>query len=129
MTKREINRGNIRGASRHLSRHIATAAMIGYISPMKPSDALNLNRRSIRRLTERFGLKNPRVFGSALKGTDTETSDLDLLIEPRPETTLFDICGLQVELEEQLGVRVDVLTPDDLLLRFRDHVVREAIAI
>lgn len=96
---------------------------------MKPSDALNLNRRSIRRLTERFGLKNPRVFGSALKGTDTETSDLDLLVEPRPETTLFDICGLQVELEEQLGVRVDVLTPDDLPLRFRDQVVREAIAV
>lgn len=96
---------------------------------MKPSDALNLNRRSIRRLTERFGLKNPRVFGSVLTGTDKETSDLDLLVEPRPETTLFDICGLQVEFEEQLGVRVEVLTPDDLPLRFRDQVVREAVAI
>ncbi|ESQ80562.1 nucleotidyltransferase family protein [Asticcacaulis sp. YBE204] len=72
---------------------------------------------------------NPRVFGSVLKGTDTEASDLDLLVDAPSGTSLFDIAGLQVELEERLGVRVQVLTPQDLPVSFRDQVVREAAAV
>ncbi|UDF05098.1 nucleotidyltransferase family protein [Asticcacaulis sp. AND118] len=96
---------------------------------MKPSDALSQYRGDIRSLTQRFRLENPRVFGSVLKGTDTEASDLDLLVDAPSGTTLFDLCGLQVDLEERLGVRVEVLTPQDLPARFRDKVVREAAAI
>ena len=96
---------------------------------MKPSDALSLHRGDIRSLTQRFRVLNPRVFGSVLKGTDTEASDLDLLVDATEWTTLFDLCGLQVELEERLGVRVEVLTPQDLPVQFRDQVVREAATI
>jgi hypothetical protein len=43
-----------------------------------------------------------------------------------PGTTLFDLGGLQDELEELLGVPVDLLTPGDLPPRFRDLVIAEA---
>lgn len=93
---------------------------------MKPSIALTLHRSSIRAAAERFRLDNPRVFGSALLGKDTETSDLDILVDPRPGTTLFDIGGYQEELECLLGVRVDVLTPGGLPPKWRDVIVRDA---
>lgn len=93
---------------------------------MKPSDALRHREQSIRDALTRFRVRNPRVFGSVLHGTDIDGSDLDLLVDPLPGTTLFDLGGLQVELEELLGVRVDVVTPGDLPARIRAQVMVEA---
>lgn len=93
---------------------------------MKPSIALAQNREAVRAALRGFRLVNPRVFGSVLHGTDHQDSDLDILIDPLPGATLLDIGGLQVALEELLGVRVEVLTPEDLPARFRDRVVAEA---
>ena len=93
---------------------------------MKPSDALRHREQSIREAVTRFRVSNPRVFGSVLHGTDTDGSDLDLLVDPQPGTTLFDLGGLQVELEDLLGVRVDVVTPRDLPARIRAQVIGEA---
>ena len=93
---------------------------------MLPSQALALHRDAIRNLVQRFRVSNPRVFGSVLHGTDTEESDLDLLVDPQPGTTLFDLGGLQWELKELMGVRVDVRTPKDLPDYFRDAVLAEA---
>ena len=73
--------------------------------------------------------RNPRIFGSVLSGRDTEQSDLDVLVDPVPGTTLFDLGGLQFELQELLGVRVDLLTPGDLPPRSRERVLREAVPI
>jgi len=93
---------------------------------VKPSAALDLNRSAVREATSRFRAANPRVFGSVLHGTDRDGSDLDLLVDALPGATLFDLGGLQVELEELLGVTVDLLTPGDLPPKFRDRVVAEA---
>ncbi len=93
---------------------------------MKPSAALDLKRDAVREVTNRFHAANPRVFGSALHGIDEEGSDLDLLVDALPGATLFDLGGLQVELEELLGVSVDLLTPGDLPPKFRDRVLEEA---
>jgi uncharacterized protein len=54
---------------------------------MKPSDALRKYRSEIRDIVARHGALAPRVFGSAVYGTDTEESDLDLLVDPSPRTT------------------------------------------
>ena len=94
--------------------------------PVKPSEALQMHRDEIRRLVAQYRLRNARVFGSALHGKDTDGSDLDILVDPLPGTTLFDLGGLQVDMEERLGVPVEVLTPGDLPTKFRDHVLREA---
>ena len=78
---------------------------------MRPSEALNLNRAAIRRVVASHRARNARVFGSVLRGEDVETSDLDILIDPTPETTLFDISAIREELRKLLGVPVDTLPP------------------
>ncbi|MEW6691142.1 MAG: nucleotidyltransferase domain-containing protein [Pseudomonadota bacterium] len=93
---------------------------------MRPSEALRLYREKIRRAVAGSRTGNPRVFGSALRGDDVEGSDLDLLVDPLPGATLLDIASLQLELEELLGMSVDVLTPGDLPRRVRDRVLGEA---
>lgn len=93
---------------------------------MKPSTALDMQRSAVREVIGRFRVANPRVFGSALLGTDLDGSDLDLLVNPLPGTTLFDLGGLQVELGDLLGVAVEVLTPGDLPVKFRQQVLDQA---
>ena len=96
---------------------------------MKPSLLLEQHRSQIREVTSRFAVVNPRVFGSVLHGQDADGSDFDLLVDPLPGTTLFDLGGLQDELEELLGIPVDLLTPGDLPKKFRTAVLAEAIPL
>lgn len=93
---------------------------------MRPSVALLLKRGAVREAATRFRTANPRVFGSVLHGTDQDGSDLDLLVDALPGATLFDLGGLQDELETLLGVRVDLLTPADLPSKIRARVLAEA---
>ena len=94
-----------------------------------PSQALQHGRSLIRELAARHRTANPRVVGSVLTGRDRADSDLDVLVEPLPETTLFDLGGLQDALEEALGVRVDVKTPMDLPPHIRAEVLRQALPV
>ena len=93
---------------------------------MRPSVALERGRQVIRETSVRFRTTNPRIFGSVLHGTDRDGSDLDLLVDALPGATLFDLGGLQDELETLLGVHVDLLTPDDLPPKLRASVLAEA---
>ena len=95
----------------------------------RPSEVLRQNRDFIRSVTLRHRTENLRVFGSVLRGDDTEASDLDLLVDPLPGATLLDLGAIQIELEESLGISVDVLTPGDLPLKFRDRVLNEAVPV
>lgn len=92
----------------------------------KPSDIAYLKRALIARIVSENRGTNPRVFGSALRHTDSQDSDLDLLVDPLPGASLFDLGAMQFELERSLGIPVDVLTPGDLPPHFRDKVVKEA---
>ena len=96
---------------------------------MKPSDALNSNREAIRQVIASHRAINARVFGSVVHGEDTESSDLDILIDPTNETTLMDIGASRYKLRLLLGVPVDVLTPKALPDSFRNSVLAEAVAI
>jgi predicted nucleotidyltransferase len=96
---------------------------------MKPSEALNSNRAAIRLVVESHRARNARVFGSVLHGEDTDNSDLDILVDPTPDTTLFDIGAIRHELGKLLGVPVDVLTPHALPDRFRAAVLAEACPV
>lgn len=96
---------------------------------MKPSETLESNRAAIRRIVAKNHAGNARVFGSVLHGLDKEGSDLDILVDPTPETTLFDIGSIRHELKALLGVPVDVLTPNALPDNFRDIVLAEALPI
>lgn len=96
---------------------------------MKPSEALRVHRSDILSIVERSLTCNLRVFGSVLHGDDTDQSDLDLLVDPLPGATLFTLGSLQIELEQVLGVPVDLLTPCDLSPRFREQVLVEAVPV
>ena len=96
---------------------------------MKPSLALASNRDAVRRVVEAHRACNPRIFGSVVHGDDTEDSDLDILADPTPETTLFDIGAIRHELLQLLGVPVDVLTPKALPEKFRAIVLAEAVPV
>lgn len=94
--------------------------------PMRPSIAIDLKRIAVREAASRYRAANPRIFGSVLHGTDRDGSGLDLLVDALPGATLFDLGGLQVELEALLGVQVNLLTPADLPPRFRATLLAEA---
>jgi predicted nucleotidyltransferase len=96
---------------------------------MRPSELLTRNRDSIRQLVLQFGMANPRVFGSVLSGQDSEESDLDLLVDPSPETSLLDIAKLKIAIETATGITVDLLTPKFLPLAYRDKVLSEAVPV
>lgn len=93
---------------------------------MIPSELLRQNRQQIIQIVAAHRAARPRVFGSVLRGEDGEESDLDLLVDTLPGATLLDLGSIQIDLEELLGIRVDVLTPGDLPTRFRQQVLREA---
>ena len=96
---------------------------------MRPSEALNLHRTRIREIALSHRVSGVRVFGSTLRGDDGAGSDLDLLVEPTPQTTLMDIGAIRFELKKLLGLEVDVLTPNGLPARFRDQVLRDALPV
>jgi len=93
---------------------------------MRPSEVLPKHRETIRQLVAEAGMANPRVFGSVLHGEDTEESDLDILVDPAPKTSLLDVAGLQMEIEKVVGIHVDLLTPRALPMKFRAKVLSEA---
>ena len=96
---------------------------------MRPSVALQVHREEIRQIALSHRVTNVRVFGSVLHGDDTESSDLDLLVEPTAETTLMDIAKIQLELARLLNITVDVLTPRALPEKFRQQVMTEALPV
>jgi predicted nucleotidyltransferase len=96
---------------------------------MKPSVALEHHREAIRRIVAAHRARNARVFGSVVAGHDTDSSDLDILIDPTAETTLMDIGAIRLELRNLLGIEVDVLTPNALPDKFREQVLREACPV
>lgn len=93
---------------------------------MKPSIALQIHREAVRAVALKRRVENVRVFGSVLHGRDTEQSDLDLLVDTTPQTTLLDLGAIRYELRELLGIPVDVITPMSLPEKFRQTVIREA---
>jgi len=92
---------------------------------------LDRHREEIRAIVERHKGANPRVFGSVARGEDRRTSDLDLLIDHRPGSvmSLFDLSAIHCEVEDLLGVPVQVLTPASLAANVRAVAEREARSI
>lgn len=84
---------------------------------MKPSIALKNKEVAVRSLVESYGLNSVRVFGSTAKHTDKEGSDLDIFVRinesQRGKFSLFDLFDLQEDLENLLGVKVDINIDDN----------------
>jgi len=87
------------------------------------------HRVDILRLAERYHASDVRVFGSVVRGDNTQASDVDVLVKTRPGCSLLDLGGLLEDLQELLGCRVDLVTEDGLKPRLRARVLREAVPL
>lgn len=86
-------------------------------------------REDIRRIASAHGASNVRVFGSTGRGEQRAGSDLDLLVDMAEGRSLFDLVALSYDLEESLGVEVDVVTEASLSAYIRDRILAEAIVL
>ena len=93
---------------------------------MRPSEALAARRERILGIAAARGASNVRVFGSVVKGEDREGSDVDLLVDLPPGTSLLRIVGLQLDIEDALGVKVDLCTERELHPALKQRILAEA---
>lgn len=93
---------------------------------MKPSEAIAAHRDRILAIAAAHGATNLRVFGSVAKGLDREGSNVDLLVDVRPGTSLFQFAGLQLDIEDALGMKVDLCTEVQLHPKLKDRILAEA---
>jgi predicted nucleotidyltransferase len=70
-----------------------------------------------------------RVFGSVARGEDNDASDIDLLVDLEPEARPLDLLELGCDLEDELGVKVEIGTPESLRPFLRAEVLAEAVAL
>lgn len=83
-------------------------------------------REEILGIASRYGARDVRVFGSVARGEADQESDVDFLVELEAGRSLLDLGGLQMELEELLGCKVDVVTESGLYWLLRRRILKEA---
>jgi len=91
--------------------------------------ALAENRQLVLRLIRSHGGRNPPVFGSVAKGTDTEESDIDLLVDFDRAVNLFDVARLERKIREVLGAPVDIVQASNLRSDVKSRVMNEAVPL
>jgi predicted nucleotidyltransferase len=101
---------------------------------MLASQRLELHKSEVKEIAKKYeqkGLCNLRVFGSVARGEDREDSDIDFLVDVisslRP--SLYTLIGLADDLEDSLGIKVDVITARSIPEQVRESIVSEAVSL
>lgn len=102
------------------------AAPQSHDSPLGIRQTVAKRKAEILRLAAKHGANNIRLFGSIARGDEVESSDIDFLVEMKPRRSLLDQVGLQQDLEELLGRRVDVVPEGGLSPYLADQILAEA---
>jgi predicted nucleotidyltransferase len=92
-------------------------------------DAIRQHRSEILDRASQHGARNVRVFGSAARGDTRPSSDVDLLVDMEPGRSLLDFVGLWQELEDLLGLKVDLVSEGGISPYLREQILSEAIAL
>lgn len=92
-------------------------------------ELVEAHREEIKTIVARHHGQSVAIFGSVARGEERPDSDLDFLVELAPNARPIEILSIGVELEEALGVKVDVGTPESLRERLRDEVLAEALPL
>jgi predicted nucleotidyltransferase len=92
-------------------------------------EEVRAHRDEIYHIAARHGVRTVRVFGSVARGEADDDSDLDLLVEVEPGTSLWDLSGFALDVEGLLNVFTQVTTPNGLKPRMRDRVLADAVAV
>lgn len=96
---------------------------------MKTFDLLRENREAILEIALYHGAKEVRVFGSVARGEDDENSDLDLLVSIAPDRNLYDLIGLQQDIEQLIGRKTNIITDKSINRHLQDAILQEAVAL
>ncbi len=92
---------------------------------MKPSEALEKHRETIREILSRYPVSNPRVFGSVARGEDTEESDLDIIVEGHDPLDYFQLARLELDLKDKTGATVDIRLDGEFSPRILRQIQRD----
>ncbi len=90
-------------------------------------EILRTIKKDLAYLKEKFKVKSIGIFGSYVRGEQTKTSDIDMLVEFDAPVGFFKFIELEDYLSEKLGVKVDLVTPDALKPLIKPHIIEEAV--
>ena len=96
---------------------------------MNISRLVEQHRDEILRIATRRGAHNIRIFGSVARDAEGDHNDLDLIVDLEPGRNLLDLGGFLMEVQELLGVNMDVVTVNGLRERIRERALEEAIPL
>jgi uncharacterized protein len=97
---------------------------------MKRDEVIGILRAHGNQLRRTYGVKSLALFGSVARNEATDTSDIDVLVEFEGGVSLFDLIGLQLDLQDLLGVpKVDVVMRDAIYPAIKDDILSEAIDV
>jgi predicted nucleotidyltransferase len=106
-----------------------TLARILHAARPRPSVMLERHADHILELAARHRVSEVRVFGSAVHGTDTTDSDIDLLVHPAPDASLIDLAGFEFEVSELTGYPVDVVSDRALGGPYLERISGESVPL
>ncbi|MBI4036151.1 nucleotidyltransferase family protein [Candidatus Daviesbacteria bacterium] len=75
------------------------------------------------------GVKKSSIFGSYVRGDQTESSDIDILVELPKGSSLLDLIGLEIELKKAVGKKVDLLTYNSINPLLKDYIQKDQLRI
>lgn len=103
--------------------------MISILQPTPTLDDLRQVRDEILRIAEQYGASNVRVFGSVARGDARPDSDVDLLVDFAPTTSLYEMVGLWLDLKDLLGWEIDVADSASPKQEFIRRISGEAVPL
>ncbi len=86
-------------------------------------------KREVSPIARQYGIKKVFLFGSYAKGTETEKSDIDLLIEKGRPLSLLKLAALRQDFQESLRLSVDLVTTSGIAESFRDTIAGSEVLI
>jgi predicted nucleotidyltransferase len=96
---------------------------------MQQRDSINQIRAMILPILTKYRVSRAGVFGSYANGSNTENSDIDILVELHPDLSLLDYITIKHELEEKTGHHIDLVEYDTIKPKLRDIILKQEIKI
>lgn len=107
-----------------------THIVILYLNLRKLDSMVDLNniKQKITPILQKYDIKKAGVFGSAARG-ETDTNDIDLLVKIDKKISLLDFIGIQQELEDELGMNVDLVEYDSLKPALKEDILKDEVPV
>lgn len=82
--------------------------------------------KKLKEILKKHGAVKVEIFGSYARGDANSESDLDVIVEFRERKSLLELIGIEQELEDALGMKIDLLTESSINPYLRDRIKKEA---